>query len=144
MPRSHWRRLDAITCEHIDQRVLDTAHEAADADPESSDVEHEVPDQLARPMVGDLPTSVGLYHRNLAWRQKVLGLACLALGEYRSMLGQPDFVAGIGSTRLGEGAHGGEDLRVVSEAEVTDPDRRGLAARWRVAVRRRKLEGRCG
>ena len=53
----------------------------------------------------------------------MLRLACLALGKYRLMFGQPDLVLAELITISGNGLHGCQDCRVFRHAEITDLNR---------------------
>ncbi len=99
-------RLDVVPGQQIDQTPLDAADQLTHADAEPTYVQQQVADQLTRPVIGDLTAAVHLHHRNFARKQQMLGLAGLALREYGRMLQQPDLVATVGITRIGEMLHG--------------------------------------
>ena len=50
---------------------------------------HQIDQQLPRPVVGDLTTSVYLYQWDLTEIQQVFGFACLPLSKYRIMFNHP-------------------------------------------------------
>ena len=74
-------------------------------------------------MIGDLTAAIALHHRNIARHQQMFGLAGLALGENGVMLYQPDFVAAVAVTAIGELMHGIGDGLPVALAELTNKKR---------------------
>jgi hypothetical protein len=85
----------------------------------AADVEQKIANQLAGAVIGHLPATVHLYHRDIARKQQVFGLSGLALGKHRRMLQQPDFVVAVRIACIGELLHGLPGRPVFDQAELT-------------------------
>jgi hypothetical protein len=92
-------------------------HQAAHLELAPAQVEQQVDHDLAGAVVGDLAAAVDLHHRDADVAQQVFRLARQALGEYRRMFAEPEFVGRVGAARGGEFLHRGEGRRVVDAAE---------------------------
>ena len=103
-------------------------------------VQQEIDHQLARAVIGHLPTTITLYDRNVTGGQQMGCLAGLTLCEHWMVLQKPEFVFGVVRALCGEMAHLLEDRRVVHTAQFptgqrcgVHSDRMMLGSRWMAA-----------
>ena len=113
-------RFDTVMLEQRDDRLLDAADQALDADTEPQDVEQTVNHQLAGTVVGDLPAAIDLHHGYVAGRQQVLLAAVQTLGKNRLVLGEPQFIGGIGVAPIGKLPHRHPGFVIVGQSHFPD------------------------
>jgi hypothetical protein len=71
-------------------------------------------------MVGDLPTAVHGDDRYIAGFMQMFLLAIAPECEYRGVFEKPEFIRGIGMTRLCKGLHFPPDGCVIHQPKVSD------------------------
>ncbi len=74
-------------------------HELAHADAEPAQVQQRIRDDLAGPVIGDLPAAIHRHDRDLARHEHVLPAPGLAEREHRIVLDHPELV-GVSGPRV--------------------------------------------
>jgi hypothetical protein len=112
--------VDAVMVQYQDNGFFDAVDEFTHAHATAANVHQGISDDLAGAVIGYLPTPVDLDNRDITGGQYMLGLAGLALGEYRRMLDQPEFISGVFIPLVGELLHGMPDRLVIGKPELSD------------------------
>ena len=81
--------LNAQAGKEIDNAFLNGGYQAAAAQAQAFDIQHQVNHCLAGAVVGDLPATVTVYHRNVPRIEHMLRLACLPQGKDRRVFQHP-------------------------------------------------------
>src|SRR5690606_15081268 len=131
------RRLDAIAGQHINQALLHEGDQFAYAQIQTPQIQHQVGHELAGTVVGHLPAALDLYHRYIAGRQEMLGLAGLPLGEHLGVLEQPDLIGSARIALTGQATHRLQRGLVVHQPEMAYDELRHYSTMWTRPVARR-------
>lgn len=110
-------RWHAVLGQEIDHRLLEQVHQLLDAEARAFEIQQEIGDQLAGPMVGHLAAAIALNDGDLAGIQDMLRQAGLAKGEHRWMLEQPKLVVRFSISRIAKLSHARPGLAVVTTTE---------------------------
>ena len=98
-------RLNTHGCHIVDDAALQSGQQRAHPEPGAAHVDQRIDDELSGGVVGHLPASIDLQHRNFPGREQVRAIRVHAEGEYRLVLEQPDFIRAVRIALLGEALH---------------------------------------
>ena len=116
------RAQNAMPCQsnalqNLQDRMLEAEDKLLDIDALATEVDQHIGHHLPRSMKRDLPTPVGLYHRNARSIKHMLGSPGQTLGKHGLMLDQPDFVGRVDISIKSELAHPLNRLHIVFSPE---------------------------
>ena len=112
---------DGDNAQRIDHRLLENFNDSAYPDLRPPQIEEQVGDELARTVIGHLPSSIGAHHGDGSGIAYVAATPGLSEGEYGRMLEQPELVGSVDTSPIGPRAH--RVHRPVIRQESEPPDR---------------------
>jgi hypothetical protein len=112
--------LDAIAGQQIDHRLFQGIDQAADAQPQTAQVEQGIDDPLTGPVIGDLSAAVAEDDGNISWREDMFGPGVHTQGIDRRMLHEPQRIRSMGVALIGVLAHRLPHGRVGRQSPIPD------------------------